>query len=237
MNILFIGNSFSEDCTRYLQDISGKNLYVRVLFIGACSLEKHWQNFSEGLSDYLYEENAESIGRIELRDALTVKDWDVIVLQQYSRLSGVYESYEPYIGNLIDGIKEICPKARFVFHRTWAYEDGCPELSIYENDRHKMFSAIKKTTDRICEKYHLDIIPSGDAVELARLLPECVPGSKYCMTRDEQHLSLEYGRYLGALVCYRFFVGKNAAEVEFDPKNTDHNMNEKLKVIADKAFE
>lgn len=44
MKILAIGNSFSQDATRYLQDIAasaGENLFVRNLYIGGCSLEMH----------------------------------------------------------------------------------------------------------------------------------------------------------------------------------------------------
>ncbi len=52
MNILAIGNSFSEDATRYLHGIArarGETLYVANLYIGGCSFEKHFRNFhSEG---------------------------------------------------------------------------------------------------------------------------------------------------------------------------------------------
>ncbi len=236
MNVLFIGNSFAEDSTKYLQAISEEELVVRVLYIGACSLETHWKNFLSEDSCYVYEENAESIGRISLRAALADKKWDMISIQQYSRLSGILESYEPYMGNLIKGIKELCPNARLVFHRTWAYEDGCPELCHYDNSRKTMFLSIKHASDIIAKKYALDIIPCGDAVERARELSECVPGSEYCMTRDEHHLSLRYGRYLAALVCYAFFTGKSAQKTVFEPESTSSEMNKKLKLIADEIL-
>ena len=50
MKILAIGNSFSQDATRYLQDIAasaGENLFVRNLYIGGCSLEMHAKNITE----------------------------------------------------------------------------------------------------------------------------------------------------------------------------------------------
>ncbi len=50
MKILAIGNSFSQDATRYLQDIAasaGEELFVRNLYIGGCSLEMHSKNIAE----------------------------------------------------------------------------------------------------------------------------------------------------------------------------------------------
>ncbi len=44
MNILAIGNSFSQDATRYLYDIAlSDNVNIKVvnLYIGGCSLELH----------------------------------------------------------------------------------------------------------------------------------------------------------------------------------------------------
>ena len=44
MKVLFVGNSFSNDATRYLQFIAGEELFVRNLYIGGCSLERHYNN-------------------------------------------------------------------------------------------------------------------------------------------------------------------------------------------------
>ena len=96
-----------------------------------------------------------------------------------------------------------------------------------------MFEAIINATNEICKKYNLDIIPNGDAVEEARKLSE-FDEKAHPITRDGFHLSLDYGRYLAGLVMYKFFTGKNATEVEYEPDNTDHTVCEKLKEIAQK---
>ena len=47
MNILSIGNSFSEDATRYLHQIAlFDNVEINTvnLYIGGCSLERHYRN-------------------------------------------------------------------------------------------------------------------------------------------------------------------------------------------------
>ena len=51
MNILAIGNSFSQDATRYLQKIAradGEKISVINLVIGGCSLERHYLNMLSG---------------------------------------------------------------------------------------------------------------------------------------------------------------------------------------------
>ena len=49
MNVLAIGNSFSQDATRYLSQIAqkgGDTLSVANLYIGGCSLETHFRNIN-----------------------------------------------------------------------------------------------------------------------------------------------------------------------------------------------
>ena len=55
MRILTIGNSFSEDATRYLAQIArteGENFEVVNLMIGGCSLERHYRNMLDDKKDY-----------------------------------------------------------------------------------------------------------------------------------------------------------------------------------------
>ena len=65
MKILAIGNSFSQDATHYLHQIAAADqvdLDVVNLYIGGCSLERHWMNIQNEAEEYLYEENGESAG-------------------------------------------------------------------------------------------------------------------------------------------------------------------------------
>ncbi len=237
MNILFIGNSFSEDATRYLTEISSNALFVRNLYIGGCSLENHAKNFIENNQAYQYQKDAVSLGILSIKEALLEKEWDFVSLQQCSALSGVERSYEPHMEVLIQGIRKLCPNAKIVFHRTWAYEDFAthPAFSTYEKNRKLMFSAIERCSSIAAKRYGLKIIPTGDAIELSRQLP-AFSGEKIKITRDGYHLSLDYGRYLAGLVCYSFFTGKSAETVAFEPYNTDSDINNFLKQIADRVM-
>ena len=233
MNILCIGNSFSQDATRYLHQISDEELYVRNLYIGGCSLETHYNNILTDSAEYDYQKNASFKRKISIKEALSKKKWDYVTVQQVSHFSGMSETYEPYLSFILGYIKGACPNAKIVFHRTWAYSDYSTHEGFvnYGNSRPKMFEAIVKTSTEICKKYNLEIIPNGDAVESARLLAEFDEKTNP-ITCDGFHLT-DYGKYLTGLVMYKFFTGKNPTEVTFEPDGTDHEICQKLKMIAE----
>lgn len=237
MNVLCIGNSFSQDATRYLHQISDDEIFVRNLYIGGCSLETHMINIKEGNAYYEYQKNGRKLKMTSINDALTKKKWDYITVQQVSHFSGMLETYEPFMEFIVSYIKEKCPKAKIVFHRTWAYDDLSDHGGFvnYGKDRKRMYRAIVDATNSIAKKYGFDIIPNGDAVEMARELPEFKQGAALNINRDGFHLSLDYGRYLAGLVMFKYFTGKDVTKVTYEPEGTDKEINKKLKDIAEKV--
>lgn len=232
MNVLCIGNSFSEDATRYLHQISDGEIYVRNLYIGGCSLETHWNNIVEARADYEWQKNGRMLKMMSINDALTKKKWDFVTVQQVSHFSGMAETYEPFLTNILEFIREKCPQAKIVFHRTWAYDDNSTHEGFvnYGRDRKRMLDAIIKTSNFYAEKHSLEVIPNGEAIEAARDLPE-FQGERN-INRDGFHLSYDYGRYLAGLTMYGFFTGKDATLVTYEPEDTDPEICQKLKKIA-----
>ncbi len=238
MKVLFIGNSFSADTTQYLQEVSEGKLFVRNLYIGGCSLEMHAENIRCASEAYEYQIDAAPVEKISINEALLREEWDVISVQQVSGLSGIVESYEPYLGYVVDFVRSKCPKAKIVFNRTWAYEMGSshPDFVKYECDTNLMFERILCASSTMAEKYSLDIIPVGNAISVARLLTEFNSrGGGVPITRDGFHLSFDCGRYLAALVAYAFLTGESAVGVEFVPTGVSSRVAKKLKIIADAA--
>jgi hypothetical protein len=78
VKILFIGNSFSQDTTKYLESIAGGELFVRNLYIGGCSLKMHAENIQQANPAYAYEKDAECTAMVSINDALLFEKWDVI---------------------------------------------------------------------------------------------------------------------------------------------------------------
>ena len=240
MKILAIGNSFSQDATRYLEAIAssaGEPLFVRNLYIGGCSLERHVKNFETNEKDaYAYEKNAEAISRISLPEALAKEEWDLVTVQQVSTYSGIYGSYIPHLPILIDRILTIRPHARIVFHRTWAYErnattDTVPKnFVLYGSDTEKMHKAIMEATDRITAEYSLPVIPVGDAVMRAKCDPLFdVRCGGISLHSDGYHLTHDYGRYLAALVWFKFITQKSPDAVSYLPEGADPALISRLK--------
>lgn len=126
IKILAIGNSFSQDATHYLHQIgAADNIDLKVvnLYIGGCSLERHWNNIQSEAEEYLYEENGYSTEEyISVQKALDMEDWDYIVTQQVSQDAGIIETYCPYIEYIAHYLKEKAPKAELLLQETWAYE-------------------------------------------------------------------------------------------------------------------
>lgn len=223
MKILCIGNSFSQDATRYLEAVSDHQLTARNCCIGGCSLEKHCHQLDSGEESYEYQKDAECQRMISLPDALERHTWDMVTLQQVSVLSGMGDSYEPWLGRLVKEVRRRCPNAEILLHRTWAYEahSDHPGFANYGRDSQRMYRAIYETTEDMAKQYSLRVIPAGDAVQRARKLPEFnTETGGLSLTRDGFHLSFDYGRYLAALVWLHTLTGREPQTVSFAPEAT-----------------
>ena len=237
MKILAIGNSFSQDATRYIEAIADGELFVRNLYIGGCSLRTHAAHVKDGEAAYTYEKDAEAIEPISMQDALTREEWDMVTVQQVSHEAGMVETYEPYIAEVLELVRKLAPKAKIHFHKTWAYEATSvhPAFHYYRSDRHLMKARIDVATKEIAEKYELPVIPVGDAVAFARESAEFdAARGGINITRDGFHLSLEYGRYLAGLVWNKYFTGTAAKDVKYVPDVCD---NAALVEIVKKAVD
>ncbi|MBQ6805589.1 MAG: DUF4886 domain-containing protein [Clostridia bacterium] len=216
MNILSIGNSFSQDAQRYLHQIARADktdLKCVNLYIGGCPLSRHYRNMLSELDAYSLEMNGQSSGfMVSLKDALLSQEWDYITLQQASHESYRYDSYQPYLNELAAYIRRLCPKAKFVIHETWAWETGRP--GMLENHGFAtsadMYPPVKAAYARAAADVKADLlIPSG---ALVRRLQEKGVSNLY---RDMHHVSLAQGRYALGLLWYALLTGKDIEKNSF----------------------
>ncbi len=231
MKILALGNSFSEDCTAYLDRMT--DLYVRNLYIGGCSLERHTRSLDERIPDYLLQAAGRTVGdgNLTANEIIAGDAWDVITVQETSRTSGIYELHEPHLTRVLEHIRTLCPGARIVWNRTWSYTPASTHRSFvnYGHDSEKMHHAIIEASDRLTREHGLPIIPTGDMIHLLRhALPR---EDGYC--RDGYHLHKIYGRYAAAYVWARFF----GAEVnDFIPEDAESEMIAAIRRIIDEQM-
>jgi hypothetical protein len=169
LRVFLIGNSFSQNASRFLPQITqagGNEIVIGRAELGGCPLQRHWDSVEVNLRDST---RGKAYNGKSLKELLSAGKWDVVTIQQYSLLSGDEETYKPYAQKLYDFIQQVQPGVEVVVHQTWPYRADA-----------KSFGRIKgattaKTQTEMWEKsraaYHalakqlggLRIIPSGDA--------------------------------------------------------------------------
>jgi len=204
LKILAIGNSFSQDATEYLYDVAKAegitNLVIGRLNYGGCSLERHVNYANTGEGAYYYEKNTtgkwELTENATLLDGLLDEDWDIITMQQNSSNSGLPETYEGHLEQLISYVNEqkTNPNAKLIWHMTWAYQGDSTHEAFprYDSNQMTMYTKIKETVNQVIlpNSAFAAVFPVGTAIQNARTT---FFGDN--LTRDGFHLS-----YLGRLV-------------------------------------
>lgn len=240
MKLLSIGNSFSTDAHFFLHRLAkfnGVELYTANLFIGGCSLETHWQNVTENNADYDYEINGSVAQRkISIPQALEEDKWDAITFQQASAYSGMSDSFEPYLTNLVSFVKQKQPQAKLYFHQTWSYENGSPHPGFagYGYDSRMMFDSIVSASTDAADRIGATLIPAGTVIQHLR---ECVKEFDYAggglsLCRDTFHLSENYGRYAASAIWFRTLTGNKVAANPID--ELDLTLIEKINTVVNR---
>lgn len=225
MQILSIGNSFSQDAQRYLHRIAaadGYDLTTFNLYIGGCPLSRHHRNMLSGERAYTLEMNGVSTDfPMSLEEALLNRSWDVVTVQQASHESTDYENYQPYLDKLAAYVRTCVPKAKLAVHETWAYEQGSDRLEILMGytDHKDMFRDIEQAYKQAAADIKAEVfLPSGE------LLQELLAAGFEKVHRDTFHAGYGAGRYAIALLWYAVLTGRDVDAVpmiETDEKITE----------------
>ena len=231
--ILVIGNSFGEDATRYLYGIARAakdEVKVAMLFIGGCSLYRHYRNMLSEERAYVYQFNGISTGlHVSLKEALLSDEWDYVVTQQCSPESGSAHTYYPYLPALAEYVRKLAPKAKIYLQMTWSFDEGCTrfEKTEFEN-REQMIPAVRAAYKQAAEAIHADgIIPSLEAM---CKLYDLLGGLIY---RDGFHCSRGVTRYMLSCLWYEVFFGKRVDENSF--RDFDVEVSEERVALAQRC--
>lgn len=232
IHVLSIGNSFSQDAHYYLHDFAkseGVDIETVNLFIGGCSLERHYRNMVGNKREYTIEINGHRADGFlcSIDEALTAREWDFITLQQASPLSYRIDSYEPYLIRLAEHIRYMRPKAKLLIHQTWAYETGSDRIKAHGFETYdEMFAQVKDCYEKAAAIISADgIIPSGDAFRLA------LEAGILNLHRDTFHASYGAGRFLLAVVWYACLTGDYCLEnKQYDIPINEYQQKEIYKV-------
>ena len=194
--LLFISNSFGVDSTRYLYGITRaakRDIKVATLYIGGCSLYRHYRNMLSEDRVYDYYLNGVNSGlKVSLKEALLSDEWDVVATQQASPKSGESKTYFPYINELAAYIRKLAPAAELWLQMTWSFEEGHKrfDLTSFET-RAQMIPAIRASYTAAAKEIQADlVVPALDAMNK---LYDAIGERTY---RDGFHCSKGIARYM-----------------------------------------
>lgn len=239
VRILAIGNSFSQDAVeQYLHELAeaeGISTIIGNMFIGGCSLERHVKNARDNAPAYAYRKigtdgKKREKGKMSLETVLADEDWDYVSLQQASPFSGMYETYEASLPELIEYVKARLPKkTKLMLHQTWAYASTSKHSGFknYNCNQLTMYQAIADAVKKAAKANKIKIvIPSGTAIQNART---SFIGDH--LNRDGYHLDVKIGRYTAACTWFERIFKHNVIGNPYAPEGLD----EARKAVAQKA--
>lgn len=181
LKVLMIGNSFSLSNLWQMPQVAktmGRKLDLASLFIGGCSLERHWSNVEAAVTNaifkpYRFDRIVDGRHVVEnckanIPDALAMDKWDVVTLQQASHFSWDPATYRPWGDNLLAKIRELSPQAEVVMQETWSYTPFVNRLAKWGFDNNEMYARLHRAYRDYADSHGLRVIPVGAAVQLWR---------------------------------------------------------------------
>lgn len=243
LKVLMIGNSFADDTINYAYEIAKsigiptENILVADIYIGGCVLDTHWANAQANAPAYRFGLEREgwfdgsSYQNWTMEQAIKYADWDFITFQQGSSASGDPNSFNN-LQNLMNYVYDIAtdeennpnanPNVKFVWHQTWAYQQGttAAHFSKYNYDQMTMYNAIVTCMEKfVLNKDFVAIIPNGTAIQNART---SIIGDTF-KRDDHNHLTYGAGRYIASMNLVSVLTGIDMSTLTWKPTNSGFN--------------
>ena len=233
LKVLCIGNSFSADTIEHVPNIAlnsnVKNVKFGNLYIGGCSLNKHYNNAINNIASYEYFVNEgkgwSSSYNHSILSVIKSEEWDYISIQHGTGDGSRYADINSYLKleSLIGFIKaNASGNPKIAFNMTWVGEKGSHEelINVFNNDTQAYYESIcNLTKNTISKSMYLDLIsPTGTAIQNART------ASLGSLNRDGYHLSYTTGRYAAGLTFFMAITGKDISNIKWAPSGMSQYM-------------
>lgn len=240
IRILSVGNSFSADTMEHLPDIALSlgidDFKFANLYIGGCSVNRHYHNIVHGLADYVYFTSTgngwDRKEQVSIAEALQ-EEWNIVSIQHGTGDGSRYTSPESYenLPLLIERIRQQAGGAKIAFNMAWVAEPESThhEITSYGGDQALMYQNLTSLTGSLILPAVDIVSPAGTAVQNARAyLPQK-------LTRDDFHLSYGLGRYIAALTFLKTLCGIDISGVTWCPDGVTVQEREIAKKAAEAA--
>ena len=227
MKILSIGNSFAMDTMEHLAnvalDLGVEEVKMAYLYIGGCSINRHWTNAQSDLAEYKYYVNTgegwEMTSDVSISTAVKEEVWDWISIQHGTGDGSFYTKLESYdkLLPLIQYVKNLAgDSTKIAFNMTWVGEPTREhhEIQYYEGNQLLIFEKISELTKNvIAQMKEIDMVsPTGVAIQNART------SRLETLTRDGYHLTKDVGRYIAALTFIKALTGIDVENIKWTPE-------------------
>lgn len=259
LNILMIGNSF---CFYYVEELYGmltaagyKNVNVCNVYYSGCPLDKHWEWWKTGESNYSYfttnESGRNQVESTNLEYCLKQHNWDIISLQDGGtnlRKNGVeahFSEVKPYLTDLWGYIKSQFPQSHHFWHQTWSYQIGYDRNGYQMTSLEQQNESIQQKKDfalAVCKEFDLERINTGEAWKIVReggYDNLCARKSVNAGEGDYYHDGdIGGGQYLNACVWFEAITGQSCVGNTYRPDYAlDESLIPTLQAAAHKAVE
>lgn len=222
LKVLAIGNSFSVDAMTHLYKVMEaegvEEIVLGNLFVGGCTLKQHAGFAEADEAAYIYYKCVDGTWTetpmTTLLTGLQDEDWDVITMQQGSYDSGLVDTYQPYLDNLITYVQQnkTNQEAKLMWHMTWAYQGNSTHegFANYGNNQQAMYFGIVNALQKVIDPNESiqGTIPVGTVIQNLR---GSVIGDQ--LTRDGYHLN-DLGRATASYTWYAVLAGQKLQSVK-----------------------
>ncbi len=232
IKILSLGNSYSLNSMWELYSICKqagvKEIDIAIMYIGGCSLDKHWENVQNNAATYELYRNNNGEWKItkdySIEKIITEQSWDIITLQNSSGMSGRSDGFAN-LENMANYVSDKCPSAKLLWHMTWGYQKGSKWLTPenYNGDEMLMYNSIVDCVKDIVvpSNKFVSVVPVGTAVMNARTSRL----KTQVHQEDGSHLSEDVGYYVGAFTWFMHITGMSPYDFGYRIPNPSINEN------------
>lgn len=179
LHILSIGNSYSRDALCYVPFILNEllpkvRLHLTIMYRGGRPLKDHWSAMQSGRKEYQRDTYTTESGKWKTesaRDLVSEMDstnnWDLIIFQQASGNSPSYDTYQPYLSNLIKTARLNFTNTKIGWLLTPAHPNGYDKMPTLTST--DMWQLICDATEQVTRDEKIDVVlPGGTAIQNAR---------------------------------------------------------------------
>lgn len=226
VRVLSVGNSFSRDAFSYVpfvieELVPGADVEFGILYIGGCTLQRHYENLVGKKPAYEFDYYITKTGKwtmerdYSIQKGISLQDWDIVIFQQQSAASRYYDTYQPYLNELLDYLKVAKPFATPAWLLTQAYGTGHKPLGEMSSD--EMWARVNASSEQVVNETGVKLlIPAGTAIQNARYTMLDRLGKTKHLVNDGYHIQEGIPALIEALVTAEVVMGHYGVDVDVE---------------------